>query len=326
MGLDFADILEYLNPVREFLESPTVSELMINADLSVFVEERGRKREVPGCRLNRADIGAAVKRIARADNTEPGDSNPIINVRLGDGSSRICMVLPPASPDGVTISIRKFRPYPFTAEELIEQGSLPRSVFEVLASAIAHNENILIAGGFGTGKTTLLNVLASEIPLEERICLLEFPPELQLPHRNQVSLQASDDLPFSTLIKKAVTRLGPDRIILGEVRGEEAFDLLRALNLGLRGSFATIHADSAEEALFTLASLATMAHENVNSSFIRDQVARAIRYVVHIARMSDGSRPVQELIRVGQYNDATRRFSVDRLYSRPALVPMAATA
>lgn len=324
MALDFADVLEYLNPVRAFLESATVSEVMINADLRVFVEERGCKREVPGCRLNRSDINAAVKRIARADNTEPGDANPIINVRLGDGSSRICMVLPPASPDGVTISIRKFRPYPFTAEELIAQGSLPRDVFATLARAIAHNENILIAGGFGTGKTTLLNVLAREIPLEERICLLEFPPELQLPHRNQVSLQASDDLPFSTLIKKAVTRLGPDRIILGEVRGEEAFDLLRALNLGLRGSFATIHADSAEEALFTLASLATMAHENLNPSFIRDQVARAIRYVVHIARTSQGTRPVQELIRVGKYDDASRSFDCQCLYARQTI--MAASA
>lgn len=326
MNLVFDDILEYLDPVRALLESATISEVMINADLSVFVEECGRKREVSGCILKRADISAAVKRIARADNTEPGEGNPIINVRLGDGSSRICMVLPPASPDGVTISIRKFRPYPFTAEELIEQGSLPREAFKTLADAIARNENILIAGGFGSGKTTLLNVLAREIPLEERICRLEFPPELQLPHRNQVSLQASDELPFSTLIKKAVTRLGPDRIILGEVRGEEAFDLLRALNLGLRGLFATIHADSAEEALFTLASLATMAHENLNASFIRDQVARAIRYVVHIARMSDGSRPVQELIRVTGYDDATRRFSVDSLYTKPSIFPMVATA
>jgi pilus assembly protein CpaF len=322
MSVEFADILEYLEPVREFLESAAISEVMINADLSVFVEERGKKREVPGCRLKRADVNAAVKRIARAADTEPGESNPIINVRLGDGTSRICMVLPPASPDGVTISIRKFRPIPFTAGELIAQGTLPRVVYEALAAAIAGNENILIAGGFGTGKTTLLNVLAREIPLSDRVCLLEFPSEIQLPHRNKVLLQASDEMPFSTLIKKAVTRLGPDRIILGEVRGEEAFDLLRALNLGLRGSFATIHADSAEEALFTLASLATMAQPNLNASFIRDQVARAIRYVVHIARAADGSRPVQQLIRVGRYDDAARRFEVGRIYTRCA--PLAA--
>lgn len=323
MSIEFADILEYLEPVREFLESPAVSEILITADLKVFVEERGRKREAADCRLKRCDVNAAVKRIARADNAEPGEENPIINVRLGDGASRICMVLPPASPDGVTISIRKFRPTPFTAEELISQGSLPREVFETLAAAIASNENILIAGGFGTGKTTLLNVLARQIPINECICLLEFPPEIQLPHRAKVSLQASDTMPFSTLIKKAVTRLGPDRIILGEVRGEEAFDLLRALNLGLRGSFATIHADSAEEALFTLASLATMAQANLNAAFIRDQVARAIRYVVHIARSSDGSRPVQELIRVGSYDDAARRFECERLYERGAAVQSA---
>jgi pilus assembly protein CpaF len=316
MSIEFADILEYLEPVRGFLESPVISEVMINADLSVFVEEGGRTREVTGLRLNRSDIGAAVKRIARADNTEPSEKNPIINVRLGDGASRICMVLPPASPDGVTISVRKFRTCPFTAEEMIEGGTLPRAVYVTLAAAIANDENILIAGGMGSGKTTLLNVLAREIPAHERIGLLEFPPEIQLPHRNKFSLQASDDMPFATLLKKAVTRLAPNRIILGEVSGPEAFDLLRAMNLGLGGSFATIHADSAEEALFTLASLATMAQGNLNASFIRDQVARAIRYVVHVARASDGTRPVQELIRVGKYDDQTRVFAIERLYVR----------
>ena len=314
-GVEFADVLEYLEPIREFLESPTISEVMINADLSVFVEEFGRKREVTGCRLNRADISAAVKRIARADNTEPGEQNPIINVRLGDGASRICIVLPPASPDGAAISIRKFRSHPFTAQELIAQGSLPESVFESLAAAIDRSENILISGGLGSGKTTLLNVLARQVPLQERICLLEFPPEIQLPHRNRVSLQASDDLDFSVLIKKAVLRLGPDRIILGEVRGEEAFDLLRALNLGLRGSFATIHADNAEEALYTLASLATAAKANLNASFIRDQVARAIQYVVHVARSGNGKRQVQELLQVGKYDAERQQFVCKTLYS-----------
>lgn len=314
-GVEFADVLEYLEPIREFLDTPTISEVMINPDLSVFVEEAGRKREIIGRRLNQADIGAAVKRIARADNTEPGEHNPIINVRLGDGASRICIVLPPASPDGAAISIRRFRPYPFTAEELMAQGSLPPSVFELLASAIDRSQNILISGGLGSGKTTLLNVLARQVPLHERICLLEFPPEIQLPHRNRVSLQASDSLDFSALIKKAVLRLSADRIILGEVRGEEAFDLLRALNLGLRGSFATIHADNAEEALYTLASLATAAKANLNPSFIRDQVARAIQYVVHVARGGDGKRQVQELLQVGKYDAEKQQFNCKILYS-----------
>jgi pilus assembly protein CpaF len=287
---------------------------MINPEMTVFVEERGRKREV-NCRLLKADIAAAVKRIARADNTEPDDNNPIINVRLGDGVSRICIVCPPVSPNGYSISIRKFRPHPFTAEELIEIGSLPRSVYVKLAAAIERSENIMISGGMGSGKTTLLNVLAREIPLTERICLLEFPPEIQIEHRNKVSLQASDDFGFSVLIKKAVLRLAPERIILGEVRGEEAFDLLRALNLGLRGSFATIHADNGEEALYTLANLATANKPNLNPSFIRDQVARAIDYVVHIARWKDGTRRVLELIRVRKYDQERHQFEVESLYS-----------
>jgi len=313
-GVEFADILEYLNPIRELLESPTISEVMINPDLSVFVEEFGEMRQVTGCRLNRSDIIAAVKRIARADNAEPGENNPIINARLGDGTSRICIVLPPVSPDGVAISIRKFRPCPFTAEELIEQGSLPRFVFESLAAAIERGRNILISGGLGSGKTTLLNVLARQIPLSDRICLLEFPSEIQLPHVNKVRLQASDDIDFSALIKKAVLRLGSHRIILGEVRGEEAFDLLRALNLGMRGSFATIHADSAEEVLYTLASLATAAKANLNPSFIRDQVARAIHYVVHVERTA-GKRQVVELLQVAKYDPEAHRFLSQSLYS-----------
>jgi Flp pilus assembly CpaF family ATPase len=156
----------------------------------------------------------------------------------------------------------------------------------------------LISGGLGSGKTTLLNVLARQIPLSERICLLEFPPEIQLPHVNKVRLQASDELDFAVLIKKAVLRLGPHRIILGEVRGEEAFDLLRALNLGLRGGFATIHADSAEEALYTLANL-----------------ARAIHYVVHVARAASGKRQVVELLQVGKYDAEAHQFLSQSLYS-----------
>jgi pilus assembly protein CpaF len=315
IGTEFEDVLEYLEPIREFITSPSISEVMINPDLTVFVEEGGWKREIRGCRLARVDVAAAVKRIARADNTEPSDSNPIINVRLGDGVSRICIVCPPASPDGFSISIRKFRPYPFTAEELIEKGSLPRPAFEELAAAIERSDNILISGGLGSGKTTLLNVLACQVPLSERICLLEFPPEIQIEHRNKVSLQASDDIDFSVLIKKAVLRLAPDRIILGEVRGEEAFDLLRALNLGLRGSFATIHADNAEEALYTLANLATANKPNLNPSFIRDQVARAIDYVVHMARGRDGNRRVCELIRVRKYDPERHQFEAESLYS-----------
>ena len=314
-GIEFEDVLEYLEPIREFVISPNISEVMINPDLSVFVEEQGRKREIPHCRLLRADVVAAVKRIARADNTEPSHANPILNVRLGDGVSRICIVCPPASPDGFSISIRKFRPYPFTAEELIQNGSLPHPVFEELAAAIGRSDNILISGGLGSGKTTLLNVLARQVSLTERICLLEFPPEIQIEHRNKVRLQASDDIDFSVLIKKAVLRLAPDRIILGEVRGEEAFDLLRALNLGLRGSFATIHADDAEEALYTLANLATVNKPNLNPSFIRDQVARAIDYVVHMARGRNGDRRICELIRVRKYDAERHQFETESLYS-----------
>lgn len=304
----FEDILEYLDPIRDLLLNPDISEVMINPDLGVFVEERGKKEEMGGIRLRRQDIVAAVKRIARADNVEPGEGNPIVNVRLGDGASRVCIVGPPVSPDGYAISIRKFRPRPFTSEELIQKGAMPRWVYELLERSVDSGENILIAGGLGSGKTTLLNVLARRVPLSERICLLEYPSEIQIDHRNKVALQASDDFDFPVLIKRAVLRLSADRIILGEVRGEEAFDLLRALNLGLRGSFATIHADDAEEALYSLANLATSNKPNLNPTFIRDQVARAISVVVHMAKTSDGIRRITQVIHVGRYDAEAGKF------------------
>lgn len=317
-SLGHDDVLEYLAPIAELLARDSISEVMINADLSVFVEEFGRRRQIFGCDLKGADVRAAIRRIARAENTEPSDTNPIINARFGDGSSRICIVLPPASPDGPAISIRKFRPHPFTGAELIRLGCLPETVYTTLAGAIERKENILISGSVGSGKTTLLNVLARAIPLSERVCLLEFPPEIQLDHANQIKLAASDDIDFSTLIKKAVLRLAPDRIILGEVRGEEAFDLLRVLNLGHSGSFATIHADSAEEALYTLASLAATAKANLNPAFVRDQVGRAIDYVVQVAKFGDGQRKVVELVYVKRYDAEANTFEIERLYGEAA--------
>ena len=296
--LSFEDVLDFFSPIAQWLSAPGVSEVMINADLRVFIEQDGRKFEVNGTCLSSQLITAAVRRIARTEGVEVDEEHPVCNARFGDGQSRVCIVLPPASPHGPVVSIRLFRRIGFTAEDLVANGSLTPARRAYLEGQVRERRNILIAGAMSTGKTTLLSVLARDIPDTDRILLLEQPPEIQLNQPNVVALQASDTLPFSSLIRNAVLRLNADRIILGEVRGEEAFDLLRVLNTGHGGSFATVHADSPEEALYTIASLAVSAKPNVTPLHIREQVAKAIHTVVFVAKQPSGQRVVTEVVRV----------------------------
>ena len=296
--LSFEEVLDFFSPVAHWLSAPGVSEVMINADLRVFIEQDGRKSEVDGAGLHPPCVYAAARRIARAEGVEVDEEHPVCNARFGDGQSRVCIVLPPASPHGPVVSIRLFRRIGFTAEELVTSGSLTPAHRSYLEGQVQDRRNILIAGAMSTGKTSLLSALAQDIPDTDRILLLEQPPEIQLHQPNVVALQASDTLSFASLIRNAVLRLNADRIILGEVRGEEAFDLLRVLNTGHGGSFATVHADSPEEALYTIASLAVSAKPNVTPLHIREQVAKAIHTVVFVTKRPSGQRVVTEIVRV----------------------------
>jgi pilus assembly protein CpaF len=309
----FDDVLEYLEPIADLLLDFRYSEVMVNPDGRVFVEENGIKREMTNRTLKRENLIAAARRIARDNNTEIHAENPIMNARFGDGSSRVCIVLPPASPKGPMFSVRKFPMTTFTVEDLLRSGSLPESVWTVLQRALADNANFLIAGSTGSGKTVLLNALVRTVPAQERICTIEMPIEIRLEHPNHFQLEATvaEDMP--KLVQTAL-RLVPDRIIVGEVRGEEAFDLIRALNTGHRGSFATFHANGALEALYGLSRLANAAKPNLNASFVREDTAHAIQYVVHAVRSSEGKRFVSELIRVKGYDSQTHQFIAERLY------------
>src|SRR4051812_10700071 len=181
----FEDVLEYLEPLRDLLVNEDVSEVMVNPDLRVFVEELGIKSEVTGLRIRPENLLAAARRIARHEGVELNEQTPICNARFGDGSSRVCIVIPPVSPNGLALTIRRFRTQSFTAHELIQAGALPESVWAELARAIEQRKNILVAGGMGTGKTTFLNLMARLIPEHERIVLLESPPEIQIDHPNK---------------------------------------------------------------------------------------------------------------------------------------------
>src|SRR4051812_2469412 len=165
----FEDVLEYLEPLRDLLVNEDVSEVMVNPDLRVFVEELGIKSEVTGLRIRPENLLAAARRIARQEGVELNAQTPICNARFGDGSSRVCIVVPPVSPDGLALTIRRFRARSFTAHELIQSGALPESVWTELVSAMAHRRNVIVAGPVGSGKTTILNLIASLIPAHERI-------------------------------------------------------------------------------------------------------------------------------------------------------------
>ena len=298
--------------VRKAFDDPDVSELMINGPGEYFVE-RGAdgpvRVEAPG--LTAEDIYAAAIHIARPLGLDAGEKTPIVDARLDDGS-RVAIALPPAVQHGA-ITIRRFGGRQFSAEDLVGLGSLPRPVYEEAAEHLRARRNVLIAGGTGSGKTTLLQALAGIIPDEERILVIEDTTEIQLQAPNLLQMEARNlagsGLSIRDLVKAAL-RHRPDRLILGEVRGGEAADLIQALNTGHGGSLSTIHSNDAESALSRLASCALQGSEGISWRVLCMQVAQAIDFVVHVERR-DGKRGVSSAVRVlGAEGDGwdTRRF------------------
>jgi pilus assembly protein CpaF len=273
--------------------------------------------EVTDVRLDERNLRVAVKNIARALGDDVSEEKPILDSRLPDGS-RVAAVLPPCSLGGTTLTIRKFQTRFFTADELVRIGTLTPEVLATVQTAIARNENILISGGTSTGKTTLLNALAAFLPLEDRIVLIEDTAELQIERPNLVRFEARREqanLPPVTIreLLRATLRHRPDRIIVGEVRGGEAFDLLQALNTGHAGSLSTIHANSAEQALARLASCVVQSGVELPYQAVRYQITDAIDLVMHLVRRR-GMRVVEELIRIGRYDVERDRYDTSLLH------------
>jgi pilus assembly protein CpaF len=256
-------------------------------------------------RVDERNLIVAVKNIARALGDDVSEAQPILDSRLPDGS-RVAAILPPCSVGGTTLTIRKFQRRFFTAEELVRIGTMPEEVLDQVRTAVQQNRNILISGGTSTGKTTLLNALAAYLPKGHRVVLIEDTAELQLSQRNLVSLEARRaqvDLPAVTIreLLRATMRLRPDRILVGEVRGEEAFDLLQALNTGHAGSLSTTHSNSADQALVRLATCVAESRVDWPYHAVRYQIAAAINFVLHLGRCR-GKRIVEQLIRVARYD------------------------
>lgn len=319
--MSFEIILPFLRPIAGFLRDDDVSEIMVNPGGQVFVERQGRVQAAGGAHVDERNLQVAVRNIARLLGNDISEEQPILDARLPDGS-RVAAVIPPCSLNGTALTIRKFRPSFFTISELVEAGALSPTVAAALRDAVERRDNILISGGTGTGKTTLLNALTVCIPEDERVVVVEETAELQLALPNVVRLEerrAQRDVPAVTMreLLRAILRHRPDRILVGEVRGGEAYDLLQALNTGHAGTLSTIHASSASQALSRLTSCVLQAGVEVPYRAVRHQIGEAIQVVVHMTRAA-GRRSVSELLRVSRYVPDDDQFEVDLIGSSQA--------
>jgi pilus assembly protein CpaF len=319
--MSFETILPFLQPIAEFISDPDVSEVMVNGDQAVFIQRKG-KLEPVSARIEQRYLSTAVKRIARSLGEDIGESKPLLDARLPDGS-RVAAAFPPCSIHGITLTIRKFRPQWFSLDELVEFGSVTRSTADQLIDAVQQRKTILVSGGTDTGKTTFIKALLDVIPQQERIGVIEDTVELKIDHPNVFRFEARKEqrdttgnivIPAVTIrdLVKATLRHRPDRLIIGEVRGGEAFDLLDALNTGHAGSISTLHANSAVQALSRLASLALRADVDLPYRAIQSEIGDLINFVVHIERR-DARRFVSEVLRIVGYDADSNRYTTNRL-------------
>ncbi|MDP2162785.1 MAG: CpaF family protein [Hydrogenophaga sp.] len=297
MVLDIQDEIMGLGPLEPLLADPTVSDILVNGPSQVFVERRG-KLELTEVVFSDSDhlmkiIDKIVSRIGR----RVDESSPMVDARLPDGS-RVNAIIPPLALDGPLLSIRRFSVVPLTISDLIDKRSLTPTLAELLSAMVQAKMNILISGGTGTGKTTLLNVLSASIPHQERIVTIEDAAELQLQQPHVVRLETrppniegKGEVSQRALMRNSL-RMRPDRIILGEVRGAEVLDMLQAMNTGHEGSMATVHANSPRDALTRLENMAGYGGAVISQDAMRQQISSAINAVIQIARLTDGRRKV----------------------------------
>lgn len=318
--MSFEVILPFLRPIEHLILDPDITEIMVNGSRRVFIERAGLLEEVPDVHLDERNLKVAIKNIARALGDDVSEEQPILDSRLPDGS-RVAAVFPPCSVGGTTLTIRKFQTKFFTSDELVRIGTMTPEVLAMVRAAIEQNENILISGGTSTGKTTLLNALTAFLPANDRVVLIEDTAELQIDRPNLVRFEARREqagLPAVTIreLLRATLRHRPDRIIVGEVRGGEAFDLLQALNTGHSGTLSTIHANSAEQALARFSSCVVQSGIELPYQAVRYQIADAIHLVLHLGR-SQGARVVRQLLRITRYEVQRDRYETEVLFECP---------
>ncbi len=286
-----------LGPIEPLIRDPTVSDILVNGARDVFVERGGKLEETKVIFRDDAHLLQIIERIVSQVGRRVDESCPMVDARLPDGS-RVNAIIPPLALDGPILSIRRFAVDPFKMKDLLAFGTLTPALAEILSAAVRARLNILISGGTGGGKTTLLNVLSNAIPNSERIITIEDSAELQLQQRHVVRLETrrpniegkgtitQRDLVFNAL------RMRPDRIIVGEVRGAEVLDMLQAMNTGHDGSLSTVHANSSRDALSRLETMVMISGVSISVMALREYISSALDLIIHVARLSDGSRKV----------------------------------
>ena len=286
-----------LGPLEPLLADPTVNDILVNTHKRVYVERKGLLELTPVHFRDDVHLMSIVDRIVSAVGRRVDESSPMVDARLADGS-RVNAIIPPLSVDGPVLSIRRFGRDRLTADDLLNNNSLTPPMLELLRGCVKARLNVLISGGTGAGKTTFLNVLSSYISNRERIVTIEDAAELQLNQEHVVRLETrppnieGKGAIYQRQLVINALRMRPDRILVGEVRGEEALDMLQAMNTGHDGSLTTIHANTPRDALSRLETMVAMANLNLPESAIRRQISSAIDVVVQVSRLSDGTRKV----------------------------------
>ncbi len=313
----FEMILPFLKPIEHLILDDSISEVMVNGPGRVFIEKQGFLQQVQGVSIGERSLMVAVKNIARRLGDDISESKPILDSRLPDGS-RVAAMIPPCSLDGVTLTIRKFNTRHFEMEDLIRGGTLDRALANRLEDCVLARKNILISGGTGTGKTTLLAILGKFIPPEERILVIEDTAEIQLAQENLVRFEArreQDGLPAVAIrdLLKAALRHRPDRIVLGEIRGGEAFDLLQLLNTGHSGTLSTIHANSAKQGLARFTSCVLQSGVDLPYRAIKTNIADSLNVVVQIERRP-GRRYISEVLEINAYDPDADLFDYGAVF------------
>jgi len=292
-----------LGPLEPLMKDPEISDILVNTYKQVYVERNG-KLELTEVRFHDdAHLMQIIERIVAGVGRRVDEASPMVDARLPDGS-RVNAIVPPLALDGPILSVRRFGAEPLTMKDLVRFNSVPEEIAQVIAACVKSRLNVLISGGTGAGKTTLLNCLSNFIPEQERIVTIEDSAELKLQQEHVVRLETrppniegKGEVTQRGLVRNAL-RMRPDRIIVGEVRGGEALDMMQAMNTGHDGSISTIHANSSRDALSRLETMMLMAGMTLAERALREQIASALDIIVHIARLSDGSRKLIELSEV----------------------------